>query len=979
MKMLLSKLVVASILLGFVANHAYAAELTIHDGVIVKFGPDSELVSRDSLRAQGEVVFTSINDSSVGGATIANATAPQAGDWIGIRLAPSASVANTALNFVDIRYAGGAGGAGLAFSGLPYVFNGLTLRNNTLGIRVEGVSQDGAATIQDSVLINNQTAVQSTGATPRIENSELSNNTNFGVQNLTPSQIVSARQNWWGHPSGPLDPIANPSGLGSAVSAGVDYGQFLTGAPLSACGVRAANGVYAVNRRTVILALRCRNATGFRLSESTTFSGAFTSMAATANFVLSAGAGSKTVYAQFSGNGNQLRVVSTPQPFVLTPSAPVVTFQAPAENAVLTVNTVIRVTATDVAGITSVEFRANDQLLGVDSASPYEWNWDISAIGDGVYTLKATATNQDDVATIAARAVRLERANPQPDTFSSPEGNVMIIDPPGILANDQIGNPSGVSIDVVTQPLWGQLTMTGNGGFVFRPDTVDRNGSTTFRYRIRTATFTSDPILVTLNITPVNDAPVARDDSYLTDENVERVVPAPGVLDNDLDVDSVGLTISLLTSTTHGVVTLRPDGSFNYVPEVNYRGTDSFTYELKDPQGAVDSAEVFIVVSQPPTATNDVYLLDVDQFLQVTDLPQGLLANDFDLPENDPLTAAVLSPPANGVLQLAPNGTFTYRPNASFQGLDPFTYRVSDGRSNSNTATVTLAVGVTNLPRANPDFYQGLEDRELIVGAANGLIINDTDQDTPREQLQAFLVGYNDIELSSVTVNPDGSFRATPARNFNGVTRLFYELYDGTNRSNVAAVELDFALVNDGVDAVDDIYGVRQNQILIVPEPSSSRGIYSNDTYDDDFGINFTIETPPQFGVATLSASGVLTYAPSQGFSGSDELTYRVRQIGASETDTAVIRIRTNAAPIARPDAYTIDEDTFVIVTPSLLANDSDADNDQLRLLGLYVTDNRFNTVSWSSPVDPTVLRAQSTSHFYGVSIVLYDLSDGIY
>jgi len=957
-------------------NCAFAAELTVNDGVVVKFGTDSELVSRNTLKTQGEVIFTSINDGSVGGATIANAPLPQAGDWIGLTLTTGASVSGTVLNNVEIRYAGGGNGAALAFSRLPYVFEGVTLRDNAYGIKVIGSdTTSGVPIIRDSVLINNQIGLQSEGATPRIENSELANNSNFAVLNLTPSQIVSARQNWWGHPSGPRDPVANLNGQGSAVSPGVDYGQFLASTPLGSCSVRAANGVYAVNRRQVILALRCRNASSFRLSESTTFAGGFTPISASTNFVLSAGAGNKTVYAEFRGNMNQARVVLTPQPFVLTPSTPTITFQAPAANAVLTTNTVIRITAADPIGVASVEFKANDQVLGVDQEAPYEWTWDISAIPDGAYTLKALATNTDETSAIATQQVRVIRTNPQPDTYSSREGEVLFVDPPGILANDQAGNGSGITIEIAQQPAWGTLTMTGNGGFVFQPDSADRNGTTTFSYRLRTSGQTSNPILVTLNITAVNDAPDADDDSYLTDENVELVVPVPGVLSNDEDIDSTGLTALLLTSTTHGLLTFRSNGSFNYVPEVNYRGLDGFTYRLQDPEGATHTGEVVIAVSQPPTATNDVYLLDVNQFLEVTDVEDGLLDNDFDFPEDDSLTAEVITPPANGVLQLLSNGTFTYQPNVSFQGLDPFSYRVSDGRSNSNAATVTLAVGITNLPRANADAYEGLEDQELVVNAANGLLANDTDQDTPANLLEAFLVHSNDRE--QVVVNRDGSFSVKTMRNFNGFTEFSYEIFDGTSRSNVAKVVLDFALVNDGVDAVDDIYGVRQNEILVA-NGGSSRLIGSNDLFDDDFAVTYVLVTPPQFGVSTITPSGVLTYAPAQGFSGSDQLTYRVSQVGTSQSDTAVVRVRTNAPPVARPDAYTIDEDSVSVVTPSLLVNDSDPDNDPLKFID-FTAGARYGRVDWNSLTNPTVFRASSRAHFYGVETFSYRITDEIY
>ena len=81
----------------------------------------------------------------------------------------------------------------------------------------------------------------------------------------------------------------------------------------------------------------------------------------------------------------------------------------------------------------------------------------------------------------------------------------------------------------------------------------------------------------------------------------------------------------------------------------------------------------------------------------------ALLANDFDI-DGGTLTPSVVSNPTSGsLISFGSNGTFTYRPNSSFVGVDSFSYKVNDGTSDSNVATVRIAVGTKLLARQNLD------------------------------------------------------------------------------------------------------------------------------------------------------------------------------------------------------------------------------------------------------------------------------------
>src|SRR6185436_11017127 len=103
------------------------------------------------------------------------------------------------------------------------------------------------------------------------------------------------------------------------------------------------------------------------------------------------------------------------------------------------------------------------------------------------------------------------------------------------------------------------------------------NGSDSFTYKANDGQADSGIATVSIAITPVNDAPVAVNDSYTTAEDTALNVVVPGVLANDSDVDGDTLSAVWVSQPTHGTLSLNRNGSFSYVPAANYNGLDSFT------------------------------------------------------------------------------------------------------------------------------------------------------------------------------------------------------------------------------------------------------------------------------------------------------------------------------------------------------------------------------------------------------------------
>ena len=281
------------------------------------------------------------------------------------------------------------------------------------------------------------------------------------------------------------------------------------------------------------------------------------------------------------------------------------------------------------------------------------------------------------------------------DTYSATEDQPLIVNAPGVLGNDSDPDGNPITAVLVAGPTNGVLVLNPNGSFTYTPN-PNATGPDSFTYFATDGASNSVPVTVVLNVAPVNDAPVANAQSVSLSEDSPRSITLTGS-----DVENSPLTFSIVSPPTNGVISgFNPNtGVLLYTPNTNFFGADAFTFRVND--GSTNSAPATVSltvtpVNDAPLALNDTYAALQNQVLSVA-VPVGVLANDSDV-ENNPLSAVLVTGPANGVLVLNPNGSFTYRPNTNFNGTDSFTYRASDGTASSSIATVTLNVAAENQP-----------------------------------------------------------------------------------------------------------------------------------------------------------------------------------------------------------------------------------------------------------------------------------------
>ncbi|MDX1947838.1 MAG: Ig-like domain-containing protein [Pirellulaceae bacterium] len=279
------------------------------------------------------------------------------------------------------------------------------------------------------------------------------------------------------------------------------------------------------------------------------------------------------------------------------------------------------------------------------------------------------------------------------DAYAIDSGYTLHMLPSGVLYNDSDPDNDPLIAVLVAGPAHGTLTLAADGSFYYTSDT-GFVGEDTFTYLASDGTANSNVATVTIVVTEgpggENQAPVAGDDGYQVDEDQTLNVTLPGVLANDTDEDGDPLSVSIVDPPDHGTLTLNADGSFSYVPDANFHGTDEFRYEVSDGD-LTDEAIVAITVNSvndPPIALDDEATVAMNQLLTL--LAADLLQNDSDV-EGDPLELLIVSGPSHGTLSYV-SGQIIYTPNENYTGYDSFTYRATDGDDESNEATVEISV-----------------------------------------------------------------------------------------------------------------------------------------------------------------------------------------------------------------------------------------------------------------------------------------------
>ncbi|WP_242417810.1 tandem-95 repeat protein, partial [Vibrio parahaemolyticus] len=557
----------------------------------------------------------------------------------------------------------------------------------------------------------------------------------------------------------------------------------------------------------------------------------------------------------------------------------------------------------------------NDAFKDSDSALNFSVSGNsnvLVSIENGIATISPTADwNGSETLTFTATDPSGESVSQTVNFTVTPVADIVadkttvVEDTPTIikvLGNDTFeGDDKVVSLDAENGPKNGTVIVNNDGTVTYTPDD-NYVGEDTFTY-IVTSGGVSESTTVNVDVTPVNDAPVAKDDIATTQEDTAVTID---VLSNDTDVDGDKLSIqSASVPEAQGKVEI-VDGKLVFTPAENFNGDAEIAYIVTDGQ-LTDEAKVTVTVNpvdDAPTIKVDAVESITEDAVNTDTVVATLTVRDTDTPE-DQLTVS-LENNSNGYFVLVGDEVKLTQAGVDAVNNDELNLKdltisasVSDGVNPTANDSDSLVVNRVN---DAPTVENAIADQVLSEDFASYTIdLNDAFKDS--DSALNFSVSGNSNVLVSIE---NGIATITPTADWNGSETLTFTATDPSGES-----------VNQTVDfTVAPVVDIEADSADVVEDTPTIINVLGNDTFEStDKVVSLDAENGPKNGTVIVNNDGTVTYTPDDNYVGEDTFTYIVTSGGVSESTTVSVDVTPeNDAPVAKDDTAITDEDTPVTI-----------------------------------------------------------------
>ncbi|HHC7396060.1 TPA: tandem-95 repeat protein, partial [Vibrio parahaemolyticus] len=613
----------------------------------------------------------------------------------------------------------------------------------------------------------------------------------------------------------------------------------------------------------------------------------------------------------------------------------------------------------------------NDAFKDSDSALNFSVSGNsnvLVSIENGIATISPTADwNGSETLTFTATDPSGESVSQTVDFTVAPVVDIeadsadVVEDTPtiiNVLGNDTFeGKDKVVSLDAENGPKNGTVIVNNDGTVTYTPDD-NYVGKDTFTYVV-TSGGVSESTTVNVDVTPVNDAPVAKDDTAITDEDTPVTID---VLPNDTDIDGDKLSIQSATvPEAQGKVEI-VDGKLVFTPAENFNGDAEITYTVTDGQ-LTDEAKVTVTVNP----VNDAPTIKVDAVESITEdavstdtVVATLEVADTDTPE-DQLTVS-LENNSNGYFVLVGDEVKLTQAGVDAVNNDELNLKdltisasVSDGVNPTANDSDSLVVNRVN---DAPTVENAIADQVLSEDFdAYTIDLNEIFKDSD-SSLEFSVSGNNSIQISIV----NGVATITPTADWNGKETITFTAKDPSGES-----------VNQTVDfTVAPVVDIEADSADVVEDTPTIINVLGNDTFEStDKVVSLDAENGPKNGTVIVNNDGTVTYTPDDNYVGKDTFTYVVTSGGVSESTTVTVNVTpVNDAPVAKDDIATTQEDTAVTI--DVLPNDTDVDGDKLSIQSATVPEAQGKV----EIVDGKLVFTPA-ENFNGDAEITYTVTDG--
>ncbi|HDM8144664.1 TPA: tandem-95 repeat protein [Vibrio harveyi] len=617
--------------------------------------------------------------------------------------------------------------------------------------------------------------------------------------------------------------------------------------------------------------------------------------------------------------------------------------------------------------IDSVSYSGNDGVLEINGDGTYTFSPNENFSGE--VSLDVVVVDEEGATDSTTAGITVIEVNDPPiagpTAYTIDEDQVLTFSESQVLLNasDVEGDVElvGISYDGPD----GIFSVNGDGTCSFAPN-ENFNGQVQLDATIRDEDGAEVDTYITVDVLPINDAPVSGNLAYSVDEDNSITLSQEQLLAQASDVEGDALTASNLVVDGDATVTANDDGSFTITPDANFNGDIDITFDINDGSDTIVATADLTVnpVNDLPQPEDQAFTIGEDGVLTFTD--QDLLDGATDIDGDDLSVEGVSYTGADGVLTDNGDGTYSFAPNENFNGDVNFTFDVSDG-----TDTVTANIDVTVTPENDPPVagntsYTVHEDNSITISDEQ-LLANSSDVE-------------GDVAVDSVSYsgtdgvfqdNGDGTYTFSPNENFNGEVSLDVVVVDEDGATDSTTAGITVLEVNDPPIAGVTSYSVNEDEVITI---SSEQLLANASDVEGEVAID-SVSYSGSDGIFTDNGDGTFSFAPNANFDGDVSLdVVVVDEDGATAATNANIDVLPiNDAPVSGDLAYSVDEDGSITLSQEqLLAQAGDVDGDDLTASNLTVDGNATVVAN-----DDGSFTITPDADFNGDIDLSFDITDG--
>ena len=475
-----------------------------------------------------------------------------------------------------------------------------------------------------------------------------------------------------------------------------------------------------------------------------------------------------------------------------------------------------------------------------------------------------------------------------------------------------------------------ELTCTGtaprtcSANVTYTPDN-GYNGFDIFSFKANDGAIDSNPAPVSMLVDPVNDTPVATDETKTMSEDGDPLSIDFGALLSDVETSDANLTYDI-ADPDPAKGSLGGEGSTrNFTPATDFNGTVNIDYTLAD-RGDPDNCKA----ANPPCAAakisaRNTLTVTVDAVNDAPSFTKGPdQTKDEDAGEQtvDGWATAISAGPnesgqtvdfqltndnnglfaAGGQPEIDASGKLTYEAAPNANGSATVTVKLHDdggtrnGGANTNAEqrfTITINA-INDEPVAHADTTATDEDTKLVVPSRD--LVGNDDEGTANESSQTLTVTevYEGTE-GTVSLGRNGNITFTPETNFDGQASFDYTVCDNGSPSEcsleTATVNMTISPVNDAPVADANTRSTNEDTPLVF----AARELLGNDTPGpaNESGQTLRVTAVDQAvnGRVSLGSNGTITFTPETNFDGQASFDYTVCDNGSPSECSEMIAI----------------------------------------------------------------------------------------